>query len=240
MIVRSARGPFPDRAEYRLQAFAELTAQALANAEAREQLAASRARLVAAGMEERRRLERNLHDGAQQRLVAVALMLRMTAQRLDDDPARARRELASAGEELARALSELREIARGLHPAVLADRGLEAAIQSLCSRAPVPVDVEVELKAKPGAAVEAAAYYVVAEALTNVAKYANATTARVELRARESLLDVDVSDDGVGGADPCGGSGLSGLTDRVEALGGRLAVDSPLGSGTRIHAELPV
>jgi signal transduction histidine kinase len=104
----------------------------------------------------------------------------------------------------------------------------------------VPVDVELELKAKPGAAVEAAAYYVVAEALTNVAKYANATAARVELRARDGVLDVDVSDDGVGGADPRGGSGLSGLTDRVEALGGRLAVDSPLGRGTRIHAELPV
>jgi len=240
VIVRSARAPFPEGAEYRLQAFAELAGQALANAEAREQLAASRARLVAAGLEERRRLERNLHDGAQQRLVAVALMLRMTAQHVDHDPARVRRELAGAAEELARALSELREIAGGLHPAVLSDRGLEAGIESLCSRAPVPVDVELELNAKPGAAVEAAAYYVVAEALTNVAKYANATAARVELRARDGVLDVDVSDDGVGGADRRGGSGLSGLTDRVEALGGRLAVESPLGRGTRIHAELPV
>src|SRR3954469_12534118 len=240
VIVRSAKGPFPDGAEYRLQAFAELAGQALANAEARQQLSASRARLVAAGLEERRRLERNLHDGAQQRLVAVALMLRMTAQHVDHDPARVRRELAGAAEELARALSELREIAGGLHPAVLSDRGLEAGIESLCSRAPVPVDVELELNAKPGAAVEAAAYYVVAEALTNVAKYANATAARVELRARDGVLDVDVSDDGVGGADRRGGSGLSGLTDRVEALGGRLAVESPLGRGTRIHAELPV
>jgi signal transduction histidine kinase len=122
---------------------------------------------------------------------------------------------------------------------VLSDRGLEAAITSLCSRAPVPVDVEVKLEAKPGTAVEAAAYYVVAEALTNVAKYANATAARVELHTRDGALDVDVSDDGVGGADRRGGSGLSGLTDRVEALGGRLAVDSPLGRGTRIHAEFP-
>jgi PAS domain S-box-containing protein len=240
VIVRSTTGPFPDGAEFRLQAFAELAGQALANAEAREQLAASRARLVAAGMEERRRLERNLHDGAQQRLVAVALMLRMTAQHVEDDPRRVRHELASASEELARALSELREIARGLHPAVLSDRGLEAGIQSLCNRAPVPVDVEVQLEGRPGDAVGAAAYYVVAEALTNVAKYANATAARVELRAREGVLDVDVSDDGVGGADRRGGSGLSGLTDRVVALGGRLAVDSPLGRGTRIHAELPL
>jgi signal transduction histidine kinase len=167
-------------------------------------------------------------------------MLRLTSQNVDDDPERVRRELAAAGEELARALSELREIARGLHPAVLSDRGLEAGIQSLCSRAPVPVDVELELKAKPGTAVEAAAYYVVAEALTNVAKYAHATAARVELRTREGVLDVHVSDNGVGGADRRSGSGLRGLTDRVEALRGRLAVDSPLGRGTRIHAELPL
>jgi PAS domain S-box-containing protein len=239
VIVRSASGPFPAGAEYRLQAFAELAAQALANAEAREELAASRARLVTAGMAERRRLERNLHDGAQQRLVSLALMLRLATRHVGEAPERARRELELAGEELARALSELREIARGLHPAILADHGLEAGIASIAGRAPVPVDVEVELPGQPAEAVQAAAYYVVAEALTNVAKYAHASSARVSLRGEDGRISVEVADDGVGGADRRRGSGLRGLTDRVEALGGRLEIHSPPGRGTRIHAELP-
>jgi PAS domain S-box-containing protein len=240
LILRSADGPFPSGAEHRLQGFAELAAQALANAEAREQLAASRARLVTAALAERRRLERNLHDGAQQRLVSLALLLRLANAHVDGDPALARRELDLAGGELARALSELREIARGLHPAILSDHGLDAAIQSVCGRAPLPVDVEIELSREPTEAVQAAAYYTVVEALTNIAKYAGATTARVEVRERDDRLRVEVSDDGVGGADRRRGSGLSGLTDRVEALGGRLTIDSPAGEGTRIRAELPV
>jgi PAS domain S-box-containing protein len=239
VIVRSASGPFPPGAELRLQAFAALAAQALANADAREQLAASRARLVTAGVAERRRLERNLHDGAQQRLVSLALRLRVATKQLDTDPERAREELDLAADELARALSELREIARGLHPAVLTDHGLEAGIRSLCGRVPVPVDMDVALSDEPGEDVQAAAYYVVAEALTNVAKYAQASCARVEVRDRDGRVCIEVSDDGVGGADDLLGSGLRGLADRVEALGGRLAVESPRGYGTRIQADLP-
>jgi PAS domain S-box-containing protein len=238
VIVRSTKDPFPVGAEDRLLGFAELAAQALANAEAREQLSASRARLVTAQMVERRRLERNLHDGAQQRLVALAMLLRLATEQLERAPAKARRHLELAQEELARALSELRELARGLHPAILSDHGLQAAIESLCGVAPVPVDVTVELAREPAEAVQAAAYFVVAEALTNVAKYARATSASVSVRDQDAGLRVEVVDDGVGGAARAPGSGLSGLADRVEALGGRLVVESPPGQGTRIRADL--
>jgi PAS domain S-box-containing protein len=238
VILRSNTGPFPAGAEYRLQAFAELAAQALANAEAREQLTASRARLVTVGMAERRRLERNLHDGAQQRLVALAMLLRLATQTVERTPAQARRHLELAQEELGRALSDLRELARGLHPAILSDRGLEAAIQTLCTVAPVPVGVDIDLSREPCEAVQAAAYFLVAEALTNIAKYAQATSASVSVREQDGSLRVEVIDDGVGGAEAGQGSGLSGLADRVEALGGRLIIESPRGQGTRIHAEL--
>jgi len=238
LIVRSMKGPFPARAEHRLQGFAELVAQALANAEAREQLSASRARLVTAQMAERRRLERNLHDGAQQRLVALAMLLRLATEQVERAPAKARGHLELAQDELRRALSELRELARGLHPAILSDQGLKAAIESLCGVAPVSVDITVDLAREPGEAVQAAAYFVVAEALTNVAKYAQATSASVSVRDQDGGLRVEVADDGVGGAERASGSGLSGLADRVEALGGRLVVESPPGQGTRIRAEL--
>jgi PAS domain S-box-containing protein len=239
LIVRAAT-PFPPGEEDRLQDFAELAAQALANAEARAQLAASRARLVSAGVAERRRLERNLHDGAQQRLVSLALLLRLASRYAGDDPERARRELAVASEELEHALAELRELARGLHPAVLTDHGLEVALRSICDRAPLPVDIAIELSSRPSEAVQAAAYFVVTEALTNVAKYAHATTAAVRLHDDDGALTVDVTDDGVGGADPAQGTGLNGLVDRVEALGGRLKIDSPPDRGTRIHVKLPL
>jgi PAS domain S-box-containing protein len=239
LILRAAE-PFPAGAEDRLQAFAELAAQALDNAEAHEQLASSRARLVTAGMAERRRLERNLHDGAQQRLVSLALLLQLAGRHVEQDPARARRELGLASQELDLALAELRELARGLHPAVLTDHGLPAALRSACDRAPVPVDLRIELDGRPGEAVQAAAYYVVSEALTNVAKYARATSACVAVRDDRDRLTVEVTDDGVGGADRRQGSGLSGLTDRVEALGGRLTIESPPGRGTRIQAWLPL
>jgi PAS domain S-box-containing protein len=238
VIVRSASGPFPAGAEHRMGAFAELVAQALANAEAREQLSASRARLVAAGLEERRRLERNLHDGAQQRLVSLALTLRLANRQIEDPDVRA--QLEGASEELTLALAELREISRGLHPAILTDHGLEAAVASVCDRAPVPVEMCVEVAGSPGAAVQAAAYYVVSEALTNVARYACASSARVAVRSVAGRLEVEVSDDGVGGAELDRGSGLRGLSDRVEALGGRLAVSSPPGEGTRVQAVLPL
>ena len=204
-----------------------------------EELAASRARIVTAGDVERRRLERNLHDGAQQRLVTLALSLRLALAKLDSDPAAARAVLAGAGEELALALDELRELARGLHPAVLTDRGLRAAVEMLAGRAPLPVeivDVPGERLPEP---VEAAAFYLIAEALTNVTKYARASGVRVRVTASEARVVVEVSDDGVGGADPATGSGLRGLADRVEALGGSLEIVSRAGAGTSLRAEIP-
>jgi PAS domain S-box-containing protein len=204
------------------------------------ELRASRARIVEAGDSERRRLERNLHDGAQQRLVSVSLLLRLAASHVDVDPAGARRELEQLGEELRLALAELRELARGLHPSILTDRGLVAALESLAGRAPLPVAITTALSQELPEAIEAAAYYVVAESLTNVAKYARASEAHVAVAARNGCVVIDVADDGVGGADVGQGSGLRGLGDRVEALGGRLDVRSPTGEGTRVHAELPL
>jgi PAS domain S-box-containing protein len=230
---------FPPGAEERISDFAELTAQALANAEARAQLAASRARIVAAADEERRRLERNLHDGAQQRLVSLALTVRLADRRMATDPQAARELLAGASGELEQTLAELRELARGLHPAVLTDRGLGPALEALAARSPVPVEVTAAVAERLPPAVEAAAYYVVSEALTNVAKYARACGVRVEVAHLDGALEVSVADDGVGGADGSRGSGLRGLADRVEALGGRLEVTSPPGAGTALRATLP-
>jgi PAS domain S-box-containing protein len=203
-----------------------------------EELAASRARIVAAGDVARRGLERNLHDGAQQRLVTLSLSLRVALSKLDSDPAAARAALADASDELAVALDELRELARGLHPAVLSDRGLRAAVETLADRAPVAVDIaDIPDKRLPEP-VEAAAYYLIAEALTNVTKYARASSVDIRVSASDAIV-VEVMDDGVGGADPRAGSGLRGLADRVEALGGSLEVVSPAGGGTTLRAEIP-
>jgi PAS domain S-box-containing protein len=231
--------PFPRGAEQRLADFAELATQALANAQAREELAASRARIVEAGDAERRRLERNLHDGAQQRLVSLALNLRLAARACDPDDETSRSAFERAGEELAQALEELRELARGIHPAVLSDRGLEPAIEALAARTPVPVEWAIELEERLPEPVEAAAYYVVAEALTNAAKHAGASMVSVRVDREDGLARIEVVDDGVGGAGTDGGSGLRGLVDRVEALGGRLALHSPVGQGTKVRAEIP-
>jgi signal transduction histidine kinase len=231
--------PLQDGLEQRLCDFADLVGQALANADARERLAASRAELVAVGDAERRRFERNLHDGAQQRLVSVALELGMVDAKLEDDPEAARELLSSAQDDLAQGLEELRELARGLHPVLLTERGLGPALDALLSRAPVAVEIAELPDRRLEAPVEAAAYYVVAEAITNVAKYANASHATVSITRSNGRAMVSVSDDGVGGADPAGGSGLRGLAARVEALGGRLDVDSPPERGTRIRAEIP-
>jgi signal transduction histidine kinase len=202
-----------------------------------EQLRASRARTVEAGDAERRRLERDLHDGAQQRLVVLSFALRLLRAEVGGDAAA---QVDAATAELRDALDELRELARGLHPAVLSDHGLRAAVEMLAARAPVPVEiVEVPDERLPEA-VEAAAYYLIAEALTNVAKYAQASAVRISVAAREARLAVEVSDDGVGGADAAGGSGLRGLADRVEALSGSLEVVSPAGGGTSLRAEIPV
>jgi PAS domain S-box-containing protein len=239
VLSQTTPAPLAPGTEQRLVNFAELAAQAIANAHAREELAASRARIVEAGDAERRRLERNLHDGAQQRLVATSLSVRIAAGRADDDPA-LRAMLDRAGDELALALEELRELARGLHPAILSDHGLRAAIETLADRAPVPVEVDVALAgARLPETIEAAAYYVVAEALTNMAKHARASEAHVRVHRDDGRAYVEVADDGVGGADETGGSGLRGLVDRVEALGGQLTVSSPAGAGTRVRAELP-
>jgi signal transduction histidine kinase len=203
-----------------------------------EELRESRARLLAVGLAERRRMERNLHDGAQQRLVSLALDLRLARASLREDPGRAEDLLDGVGEELSRALEELRELARGLHPAVLTDRGLEQAVKTLATRAPLPVDVDTRIGEVPEA-VELAAYFVVSEALTNVAKYAAANRATVRVGRDDGSVLVEVSDDGVGGADPAHGSGLRGLGDRLSALGGKLEVDSRTGTGTTVKASIP-
>ena len=229
----------PPGAEHRVAAFAELVAHAVQNAETREELAASRARLVEAADEARRRIERDLHDGAQQRLVAAALELTRLEQRLERDPAAARSVLARAREHLHHGLGELRDLARGIHPAVLTERGLEAAIFALVQRAPVPVALEFEVPERLDAGIEAAAYFVVSEALTNVAKYAQAETVGVEVRSADGSLRMTVADDGIGGAALDRGSGLRGLVDRVQAVGGRLEVSSPPGEGTRLSVHLP-
>jgi signal transduction histidine kinase len=240
VAASTADDPLPDGIEQRLCDFAELVAQALANAEAYEKLADSRARLVAVGDAERQRLERNLHDGAQQRLVTVALELNMVASRLESDPKSAGELLKTAQADLARGLDELRELARGIHPVVLTERGLGAALDALAARAPVPVEITSLPAERLAGPVEAAMYYVVAESITNVAKYAHASAASVSVARSNGSATVTVADDGVGGADPGIGSGLRGLAARVEALNGRLDVDSPVGGGTRIKAEIPL
>ena len=204
-----------------------------------EELQTSRARLVEVSMGERRRLERDLHDGAQQRLVALSLQLGLARRKLEDDPVIGGRLLDAARGELDRALEELRELARGIHPAILTDRGLGAALEALAQRAPLPVDLHEMPKDRLPAAVEAAAYFVVAESLTNVAKYSGAEHATVRVGRHDSFAVVEVSDDGVGGADPAAGTGLRGLADRLAALDGRLEVHSPPGGGTLIRANIP-
>jgi signal transduction histidine kinase len=204
--------------------------------ESLDELRASRARIVDAADAERRRLERDLHDGAQSRLVALALLLRSARGRADGELATM---LDSAQAELQTSLEELRELARGIHPAVLTERGLEPALHAVVARAPVPVELEVDAERLPQP-VESAAYFVVSEALANVAKYARASYATVAVRRANGRVTVDVADDGVGGADAGNGSGLRGLADRVAALDGTLSLDSPAGEGTRLHAEIPV
>ena len=231
--------PFEADAEHRLADFAALVALALANAEAREQLRASRARIVEAGDAERRRLERNLHDGAQQRLVALSLTLRLSGASSPPATRRRRRCSRAASDELGDALEELRELARGIHPAILTDRGLAPALDMLAGRSSIPIEVCAALDERLPGPVEAAAYYLVAEALTNASKHARATQGRVSVTREDGFAVVTVADDGVGGADERVGSGLRGLCDRVEALGGRLDVDSPPGAGTTLRARIP-
>jgi signal transduction histidine kinase len=202
-----------------------------------EELRVSRLRIMEAGDAARRRIERNLHDGAQQQLVALALELRMLKARLKDPEAGPM--IDDLSERLAAALAELRELARGIHPAILTDRGLAPAISALAERGSVPIECSVAVGERLPAPVEAAAYFLVAEALTNVARYAHASSARVEVRRDGGEVVVLVADDGVGGVDPDAGTGLRGLEDRVAAVGGTLEIESPVGGGTRLRARIP-
>jgi signal transduction histidine kinase len=204
-----------------------------------EELRASRHRIVEAGYAERRRVERDLHDGAQQRLMALTMTLRLARERLDADPASSAELLDEAMEELGAATTELREFARGIHPVVLSDRGLGAALSGLAERSPVPVEIAAAPEERLPMPVESAAYFVVAESLTNVARYAGAELATVRVERRNGALEVEIRDDGSGGADPDSGTGLRGLADRVAALDGSFAVRSPAGRGTTVEARIP-
>jgi signal transduction histidine kinase/CHASE3 domain sensor protein len=232
--------PFPPDTEAQIAEFTELVATAVENAESRAELAASRARVVAAADETRRRLERDLHDGAQQRLVSLALRLRTVAATIPPDLREVHLELAGLGTELDEILGDLRELSRGIHPAILSEGGLGPALRTLARRSSVPVQLQVGMEERLPERVEVTAYYVVAEALTNVAKHANASAVEVDVDRDDGLVRLDIRDDGVGGADPARGSGLVGLKDRVEATGGSLRVESRPGEGTSLLVELPV
>ena len=208
------------------------------NVDAREQLAASRARIVEAADAARRRIERDLHDGAQQRLVSLALSLQRLESSLEPNSA-ATHELAVARAELDAALEELRELARGIHPSILTDRGLEAALAAVAGRSTVPVELDLDGCRELPLSVQTTAYFVVVEALTNASKHAHSDRIEVRVAVGEETAMVEVRDDGSGGVDPAQGSGLSGLADRVSALGGTLEVDSPVGAGTTIRARIP-
>jgi signal transduction histidine kinase len=204
-----------------------------------DELRASRARIVEAADAERRRLERDLHDSTQQRLVSVSMALGLAESKLASDPEGSRRILDETRKTLATALQELRELSQGIHPAILTERGLGPALQELAYSAPVPIELSLPFEERLPQPVEAAAYYLVAEGLTNAAKYASASAVSVSVHQRNGRALVEVRDDGVGGANPARGTGLRGLADRVEALGGKLSVESPPGGGTQLRAEIP-
>jgi signal transduction histidine kinase len=230
----------PTDTETRLAGFTELVVTTIANAEAQAELTASRARIIAAADQARRQIERDLHDGAQQRLVSLALQLRAAQAEAPPGAGELAGRLEGAIVEVNGALEELGEIARGLHPAILGDSGLRPALRALARRSAVPVSLEVQVAGRLPEQVEVSAYYVVAEALTNAAKHGRASAASVEVEVAGDVLRVAVRDDGTGGADFAGGTGLAGLKDRVEALGGRIFLDSPRGAGTRLSVELPL
>jgi signal transduction histidine kinase len=226
----------PADTETRMTQFTEVVATAIADAARRVELAASRARIVATADETRRRIERDLHDGAQQRLVSLGLTLRGAA---DAAAPHLKAQLLNAADDLGGVVDELRELSRGIHPAILS-QGLKPALKNVVRRSKVPVEIQVRTDRRFPQPVEVTAYYVLVETLTNAAKHANASRVRVEVEAADATLELRIRDDGVGGADPCGGTGLMGLRDRVEALGGELAIDSPAGGGTSIRASIPL
>jgi PAS domain S-box-containing protein len=224
----------------RMRQFTELVATAIANAHSRAELTASRARVVAAADAERRRIERDLHDGTQQRLLALALALRLAQAEVPEDAEHLNEQIGGVLEELGAAVANLQELSRGIHPAILSRGGLAPAMAALANRSRLPVELETDVSGRLDERIEVAAYYLVSEALTNAAKHASATRVEVRVGLRDSELEVVVSDDGVGGADSSGGTGLLGLLDRVHALGGVLEIDSPRGQGTTLRARLPL
>jgi signal transduction histidine kinase len=237
IAVGSGQAAMPLDIEQRMTEFTELVATAVANAQNRAELITSRARIVAASDEARRRIERDLHDGAQQRLVALAFRLRSAAATHGTDATRT--EITDVAAELASVIDELREICRGIHPAILSKGGLRSALRALGRRSAIPVDIRVRIDGQLPESVEVGAYYVVSETLTNAAKHAHASIVEVDAEVSGGTLRVCVRDDGVGGADPLHGSGLVGLKDRIEALGGTFSTHSPAGGGTTVRCELP-
>ncbi|HEV8647971.1 MAG TPA: GAF domain-containing protein [Actinomycetes bacterium] len=232
--------PLPAGTEAHIADFTELAATAIANSQARAELAASRARIVRAADDTRRRIERDLHDGIQQRLVSLGLDLRAAQAGVPAESPELGSQLARVADGLGGAQEELQELSRGIHPAILSQGGLGPALKALARRSAVPVELDVHLQGRLPAPVEVAAYYVVAEALANAAKHAHASVAHVQVQGGDGRLHLSVRDDGVGGADPARGSGLVGLSDRVQALGGTITVHSPVGEGTTLQVDLPV
>ena len=246
--------PLPDGTEFRLARVTELVATAISNAATRSELIASRARIVTAADEARQRIERNLHDGTQQRLIALGLDLQRIRATIPEEQHDAHVGLERVEEDLQSVLEDLRELSRGLHPPLLARRGLRSALRTFARDSPIPVELEIDLPKRPPAPLETAVYYVVSESLTNAIKHSQASVVSITIEAdypgdsferrhgpqRRLLLHATIADDGVGGADPSSGSGLTGLVDRVEALGGRFVLDSPSGGGTRISIEMPL
>jgi signal transduction histidine kinase len=237
MIMSSRFEPLPADTEARLARFTELAAVAIANAQAQAEVAASRARILTAADETRRRIERDLHDGVQQRLVTQALMLSGISDRV---PADVRADVDEVRDELAATRQELRDLCQGVHPTILVEAGLGAAIRALARRSPLPVRVQMRVDGRLPASCEITAYYVAAEAFTNAAKHASASAVDILIEEAGGTLTVQVRDDGAGGANASRGSGLTGLRDRVEAVGGSMTLDSPAGTGTVLTVRLPV
>lgn len=239
-VASSTEAPLPPGTEARLTGFTELIATAIANAEAHDQLTASRARVVASADEAKRRIGRDLHDGAQQQFISVALKLRAIQASVPPEQVELAHELDQVGTGLSDAIEDLTEFARGIHPAVLAEAGLAPALRNLARRSPVPVELDVRVEDRLTERVEFTAYYIASEALTNAAKHAKATVVHVDVEATDSLVRLAVRDNGIGGADPTRGSGLFGLKDRVEAAGGTMTLHSPVGEGTELVVDLPL
>jgi signal transduction histidine kinase len=240
VAIGTVRERFSDDTELRLEEFTELVATAIANAENRSELTASRARIVAAADETRRRIERDLHDGTQQRLVTLVIELRLAKADVPLELSETHGTIDRVADELDRAIDELRELSRGIHPAILSEGGLGPALKTLARRSAIPVKLGRVVDRRLPEPIEVAAYYVVSEALANVTKHANASRVDIEGSVRDGRLRLSVRDDGVGGADPGRGSGLVGLQDRVEALGGTIKIDSSAGSGTCVVVTLPI